>query len=119
MMLFVFMVPFLAIYCKNNKFVNETLYKGWLPIIAAMLISSASGIILERAIKIYKDIAIYQPVVNGIGGNLVAIYASRLSTVLFETSKIGEWASWSPQKFYLYPREAFLGEKSKSFIKNR
>ena len=65
MIMFVIMVPFLAIYCNNNKFVNETLHKGWLPIIFAMLISSFSGIILERAIKIYKDIAIYQPVVNG------------------------------------------------------
>lgn len=108
------MVPFLAIYCNNNKFVNETLHKGWLPIIFAMLISSFSGIILERAIKIYKDIAIYQPVVNGIGGNLVAIYASRLSTVLYETSEIGEWASWSPRKFYLYPKEAFFCTKSKN-----
>ena len=89
--------------------------KGWLPIITAMLISSASGIILERAIKVYKGIAIYQPVVNGIGGNLVAIYASRLSTVLFETSIMGEWASWAPNKFYLYPKEAFIGKKSHNF----
>lgn len=116
MVLFILMVPFLTIYCNKNKFVNETLHQGWLPIIIAMLISSTSGIILERAIKVYKDIAVYQPVVNGIGGNLVAIYASRLSTVLFETSEMGTWATWSPESFYLFPKEAFLGVKS-NFLK--
>ena len=46
------------------------------------------------------------------GGNLVAIYASRLSTVLFQTSNMGSWASWSPKEFSLYPIEAFVGKKS-------
>ena len=71
-----------------------------------------AGIILEKSIKIYRDIAIYQPVINGVGGNLVGIYASRLSTILFKTSTMGTWALWSPKKFYLYPKEAFFGKKS-------
>ena len=62
--------------------------------------------------------AVYQPVVNGIGGNLVAIYASRLSTVLFETGQMGTWASWAPSKFLLYPKNAFFG-KTSNFMKRR
>ncbi len=71
---------------------------------------------MERGIKLYPGIAVYQPVVNGIGGNLVAIYASRLSTVLYETSKMGSWATWSPPKYYLYVKEAFIGKRSIGII---
>ena len=105
-------IPFLAYYCNKNEFVKETLYDGWLPIIIAMLISTLSGIMLERALNIYEDMAIYQPVVNGVGGNLVSIYASRLSTVLYRTSQMGDWASWSPKSIYLYPFEAFMGKNN-------
>jgi solute carrier family 41 len=46
----------------------------------------------------YTDIAAFQPVVNGVGGNLVAIFASRLSTALHRTSTQGCKPSWSPKK---------------------
>ena len=69
--------------------------------------------ILDHAIRYYKTIAIYQPVINGVGGNLVAIYASRLSTALHRTGDLGAWAFWSPTKFYLYPVQAFFGKNSK------
>ena len=110
---FIIVLPFLSFYCFKNGFVKETLFHGWIPIIIAMFISSCAGIILERSIQYYPGIAVYQPVVNGIGGNLVAIYASRLSTVLHETSKMGTWATWSPPKFYLYIKDAFIGKRSK------
>ena len=40
-------------------------------VLAAMGISSAGGKILERAIQTYPGIASYQPVINGVAGNLV------------------------------------------------
>lgn len=46
----------------------------------------------------YSDIAAFQPVVNGVGGNLVGIFASRLSTTLHRTSRQGTEASWAPKK---------------------
>ena len=64
----------------------------------AMVISSAGGAIMGFATKNYADIAAFQPVVNGVGGNLVAIFASRLSTALHRTSTQGSKASWSPKK---------------------
>ncbi len=69
-----------------------------------MTISSAGGLILVRlltwrlfcdkkltlilltlqdsAVAKFKGIAVFQPVFNGVGGNLVAIQASRISTHL-------------------------------------
>ena len=64
------------------------------------------------AVSAYADIAVFQPVVNGVGGNLVAIFASRLSTVLHLTSTQGTAALWSPKKWYSYPYDTFFGKKS-------
>ena len=63
-----------------------------------ILIFSAGGAIMGLATKNYADIAAFQPVVNGVGGNLVAIFASRLSTALHRTSTQGSKPSWSPLK---------------------
>ena len=80
-------------------------------------VSSFSGVILDFAIKIYRIIAIYQPVVNGVGGNIVAVYASRLSTALYRTSTIGVFASWAPKNFIHYIIDAFFGKTSKIFLR--
>jgi cation transporter-like permease len=48
----------------------------------AMTISSAGGLILDNAVAKFKGIAVFQPVFNGVGGNLVAVQASRISTYL-------------------------------------
>ncbi|CAF0991665.1 unnamed protein product [Brachionus calyciflorus] len=110
--LFVIAIPFLAIYCRRNSFVKETLKHGWSPVIVAMIISSLAGVILEIAIKVYSGIAIYQPVVNGVGGNIVGIFASRLSTSLHKTGDMGRWAHWSPKKFFRYPYETFFAKSN-------
>jgi len=35
---------------------------------------------MERSIRTFRQLALYQPVMNGVGGNLAAVAASRLST---------------------------------------
>lgn len=77
-----------------------------------MLISSAAGIILKSSVEIYPIVAIYQPVINGVGGNLVAIFASRLSTSIHRTSTRGEYPSWTPKTLLNYPYETFFGKNS-------
>ena len=47
-----------------------------------MLISSGGGMILDRAVTTFRGIAVFSPVMNGAGGNLVAIQASRMTTYL-------------------------------------
>jgi cation transporter-like permease len=59
---------------------------------------------------------VFQPIVNGIGGNLVALFASRLSTALHQTSLMGTFADWSPASFLAYPIETFFSKKSIKFF---
>lgn len=82
----------------------------------AMVISSTGGFIMGSAVSVYQSIAVFQPVINGVGGNLVAIFASRLSTALHRTSTQGKNATWRPVHWYQYPRETFFGKQSKKPI---
>ena len=68
------------------------------------------------AVQVYSDIAVFQPVVNGVGGNLVAIFASRLSTALHSTSDQGTKASWAPMRWYFYVYDTFLAKSSKASL---
>lgn len=77
-----------------------------------MISFSVAGFILGIGVKVYSVIAIYQPVVNGVGGNLVAIFASRLSTSLHRTGKIGTQASWAPSNIFSYPYQTYFGSQS-------
>jgi len=78
----------------------------------AMLISSAAGAILRESNKIYPIIAMYQPVINGVGGNLVAIFASRLSTSIQRSTTKGTYPTWAPKSLVNYPYETFFGPTS-------
>lgn len=43
---------------------------------------SMGGLILDYTVSNYKGIAVFQLVINGVGGNLAAVQASRISTSL-------------------------------------
>lgn len=49
------------------------------------------GFILDHATSRFDRLAMFQPVVNGVGGNLVAVQASRLSTFLHRQGKPGHF----------------------------
>ena len=51
---------------------------------------SSGGLILDFAVDKYYGIAVFSPVMNGVGGNLVAVQASRLSTALHQLGKPGQ-----------------------------
>lgn len=109
---YILLVPLFIYFCYKNEFVKETLRQGWVPIIMAMLISSAAGAILDESNVMYSCVAIFQPVVNGVGGNLVAILASRLSTSIHRTSTKGTYPTWSPKTLLSYPYETFFGKQN-------
>ena len=76
--------------------------------------NSLSGIVLRQAISDYDGIESYQPVVNGVGGNLVSIYSARLSTeIARDITSFGNWADWAPTRCLSYPMHAFFGIRSK------
>lgn len=87
---YVFITPFCFKNAKNNVDTCDILYNGWTPVLSAMVISSMGGKILNSFIIKFPDIAVFQPVINGVAGNLVGIQASRISTELHRTSKLGK-----------------------------
>ncbi|XGW28811.1 hypothetical protein V3C99_008535 [Haemonchus contortus] len=101
----------LALRDEGSK---EVLSKGWSPIIFSMLMSSGGGFILENAVRQYPNVAIFQPVINGVGGNLAAVQASRLSTFFHQTGSLGQLPyEWSIQRF-LSVKRAFFSKDSDS-----
>jgi len=54
------------------------------------LFYSIGGLILDFTVSNFKGIAVFQPVINGVGGNLVAVQASRISTSLHRDSCLGK-----------------------------
>ncbi|CAL1267589.1 unnamed protein product [Larinioides sclopetarius] len=76
------LIPLWAVLSYKNIYTRHVLYAGWIPIISAVAISSGGGYILNFAVARFKEIAACQPVINGVGGNLVAVQACRISTYL-------------------------------------
>ncbi|XP_017778722.1 PREDICTED: solute carrier family 41 member 1-like isoform X1 [Nicrophorus vespilloides] len=82
-------VPLWGWMASKNEYSREVLDSGWSPVIIAMLISSIGGLILDFTVSQYKGVAVFQLVINGIGGNLAAVQASRISTELHSKSTLG------------------------------
>lgn len=87
---FFVILPLWVYITHINHFTHDVLYTGWTPVISAMIISSTGGLILDFAVDKYYGIAVFSPVMNGVGGNLVAVQASRLSTGLHQLGKPGQ-----------------------------
>ncbi|XP_074813733.1 solute carrier family 41 member 3 isoform X3 [Natator depressus] len=81
---FVIMIPLWVAIAKQSPSIAEVLNSGWQPVIVAMSISSIGGLILDKTVTDpnFEGMAVFTPVINGVGGNLVAIQASRISTFL-------------------------------------
>lgn len=84
------LVPLWAYLASQNQYTREVLFSGWSPVISAMIISSAGGLILDFTVSQYKGVAVFQLVINGVGGNLVAVQASRISTELHSQCDLGQ-----------------------------
>lgn len=89
-----------------------------------MFYFSAGGLILDYSISSYKGIAVFQLVINGVGGNLVAVQASRISTSLYKQQKSGlrEVPVISLNPFRVFFASGSLNvhrKKSKNIFKNK
>lgn len=81
--------PVWVLLARGHPTSRKVLRVGWWPIIVAMAISSAGGFILDIAVSRFSGLAAFQPVINGVNGNLAAIHASRLSTLFAQRSQLG------------------------------
>ncbi|XP_072291048.1 solute carrier family 41 member 2 [Eucyclogobius newberryi] len=90
--LIICMIPVWIIICSKHPDTVILLRTGWEPIITAMVISSIGGLILDKTVADpnLAGIIVYAPVINGIGGNLVSIQSSRISTGLHMKYPPGE-----------------------------
>lgn len=105
---FMALTPVWVLIAKHNPPIMKILKFGWFPIILAMIISSFGGLILNKTIskEQYKGMAIFTPIICGVGGNLVAIQTSRISTYLHMWSTPGVLPLWM-KKFWPNPCSTF------------
>nr|XP_037280892.1 solute carrier family 41 member 1-like isoform X2 [Rhipicephalus microplus] len=105
------LLPLWGMLACANPHTQEVLYTGWTPVISAMVISSVGGCILDFAVSRFHGIAVFQPVINGVGGNLVAVQASRISTFLHQRATLGFLPASDPS-VCLNPFLAFFGKSA-------
>ncbi|GAB1863307.1 Solute carrier family 41 member 1 [Camponotus japonicus] len=86
---FIVLLPLWILIVLKNKYTSSVLKSGWVPILSALLISGGGGLVLERMVESFEGFEVFQPVINGIGGNLVSVQASRMSTMLHQSSIMG------------------------------
>ncbi|XP_045668283.1 solute carrier family 41 member 3 isoform X1 [Ursus americanus] len=105
---FTALIPVWVLIAKQNPPIVKILKFGWLPIILAMVISSLGGLILNKTISKheYQGMAVFTPIICGVGGNLVAIQTSRISTYLHMWGTPGVLPLWMKQ-FWPNPCSTF------------
>uniref|UniRef100_A0A674NGZ1 Solute carrier family 41 member n=1 Tax=Takifugu rubripes TaxID=31033 RepID=A0A674NGZ1_TAKRU len=83
-LVFLGLIPVWVVVARLSPQIREVLRSGWQPVIIAMSISSFGGLILDKTVSHpkFEGMAVFTPVINGVGGNLAAIQASRISTYL-------------------------------------
>ncbi|XP_039988435.1 solute carrier family 41 member 2 isoform X2 [Xiphias gladius] len=91
-LLFLCLIPLWVVVSSKHPASHILLRTGWEPIITAMVISSIGGLVLDKSVSDpnLAGIIVYAPVINGIGGNLVSIQSSRISTNLHLKFSHGE-----------------------------
>ena len=78
LVIYVLLLPSLLWVAYKNPVTCPVLLHGWTPILMSMVISSGGGVILHTAVDNFPAIAMFAPVMNGAGGNLVAIQVLKL-----------------------------------------
>ncbi|KAF4525303.1 hypothetical protein B566_EDAN014825 [Ephemera danica] len=86
--LFLCLLPFWIWVVKKNC-CRDALLNGWSPVLMAMLISTFAGYIFNIVVARSSSVAVFQPVVNGVAGNLVAVQASKMATELHREAELG------------------------------
>lgn len=110
---FFIILPVFLFIARKNKYTHDVVGTGWFPIIIAMIISSIAGLIFDLAVDKYETIAVLQPIINGVGANLVAVQASRISTYFHQRATLGSMPVDDEGKLYRIcqsPIDAFIGK---------
>ncbi|XP_059488647.1 solute carrier family 41 member 1-like [Neocloeon triangulifer] len=87
---YVLLLPFWIFVVIKQKHTKQVLMTGWTPVLSALFISGLGGLVLGTVASTFPGFVVFQPIINGIGGNLVSVQASRISTFLHQTSLLGQ-----------------------------
>ncbi|KAI1301463.1 Solute carrier family 41 member 1 [Halotydeus destructor] len=111
---FIVILPVSLWIAFHNEFTRPVVGTGWVPIIIAMIISSIGGFIFDYAVGIFETIAVFQPIINGVGANLVAVQASRISTYFHQRCEMGSLPAERGEKYQVCqsPFGAFFGKNA-------
>ncbi|XP_052856147.1 solute carrier family 41 member 1 isoform X1 [Drosophila gunungcola] len=83
------LLPMWVMIVLRNEYTRPVLKSGWVPVLSALCISGLGGLVLDAAVEVFTGFVVFQPIINGIGGNLVSVQASKISTMLHQSSIIG------------------------------
>lgn len=100
LLVLVLLIPVWLWLAYRNKATKSVLFYGWFPVVAAVFISSGGGYVLSKTVSSFQGFAIYSPIINGVGGNLVAVQASRISTALHKAGSPGKLSSDSSERYH-------------------
>ncbi|OTF77168.1 solute carrier family 41-like protein [Euroglyphus maynei] len=91
--------PVFGVFARRNRWTRSVIYSGWTAILGAVIIEQPGGVVMEKAFQNYKVMSTFQPLVNGIGSNLVGIQTSRMSTFLHASAPKGLLPTSNPTPF--------------------
>lgn len=113
-LVFFYTVAIISAYrAAEDQFTLEVLKHGWWAVLAAMSITTISGFVLKTSMRKYPPIVAFQPLINGVGGNLVAVQASRISTSLHRDRK-NKTKDRKNLWIYMSPWHAFISTHADS-----
>ncbi|KAG6826389.1 hypothetical protein H0H92_015999 [Tricholoma furcatifolium] len=103
----------LAIFCfivtLRNPHARPLLAQGWIPLFGAMVISSGTGIVLDRFASRYDGYALLGVMISGLPGAVGSILISRLSTSM-HVAALSRSSSGAPR---LVKKKGFSGPSTR------
>ncbi|XP_054165098.1 solute carrier family 41 member 3-like [Oppia nitens] len=106
--LLLLLAPITGYIARQNRYTKSVIVTGWVPILGAVIIEQPGGLVMGDAFDKYDVMSTFQPLVNGIGSNLVGIQTSRLSTYLHQTAPKGKLPK-SNSRACVQPFAPFIG----------
>lgn len=95
LLIFLFVLAVLAFRSTlKNTHVRDLLWNGWTPLLVAMLISSGTGLVLEKFVKKYEGFAMMAVVISG------ACFAYPINPKLIPSRRLARFCRFC---FYISP----------------
>ncbi|CAE6441420.1 unnamed protein product [Rhizoctonia solani] len=79
------LIPFVFQLCRHLTFSRPLIRDGWSPLVAAMVIESGTGLVLDWYVGKYRGFGMLAVVMTSLPGSVGAVFVSRLSTELHQS----------------------------------